>query len=228
MSIMETVVISGGNEEKRRREIEKIISQKKPQFRASDPDFLSIASAKEIGIEEIRNLKYWLSLKAYNQPPKIAVIEKAETLTNEAQMMLGQFLEVEMGKCLLILETVNADLLNSGITAKSQQIKLGQESTIVLSQAEEKKEREQLEAILKMKGNERLKFTEKFKEREEAIVFCQKQLILWRLVLLQNPTRQNYQVIKEIQKTIKYLNANVNVRLALDNLLLSYPGKSHL
>ena len=74
-----------------------------------------------------------------------------------------------------------------------------------------------------MKIGQRFIYCEGLTKREDAERFCQIQLLLWRSRLLTNPTRENIAIVKKIQKTLKYLHANVNVRLALENLLLAYP-----
>lgn len=217
-------IIAGGNTISRQQKMLEIFDKIKPDRKPeNDPDTQIIDSQTSIKIDQVRDLKRLLSLKPYYAPPKIALIPEAEKLTFEAQGALLKLLEEPPGETIFVLTTAQAENLLPTIVSRCQMINLPPESEISLTEEEIKNYQEELAKILKSSPGERIKFTEQIKSREEAEKFCQIQLFLWRERLLKNPTTENTKVLREIQKTLKYLAANVNPRLALENLLLSYP-----
>ncbi|MDP3888524.1 MAG: hypothetical protein Q8Q24_00625, partial [bacterium] len=67
---------------------------------------------------------------------------------------------------------------------------------------------------------------EKITNRQEALLFVQKQLLFWHEVFLVSPSPSTSRILRQIQKTLKYLTANANPRLTVENLLLSYPSEA--
>ncbi|PIU04037.1 hypothetical protein COT44_00120 [Candidatus Shapirobacteria bacterium CG08_land_8_20_14_0_20_39_18] len=207
---------------------------------ASDPDSYILSDPESIGISQIRELEKSLSLKPYGQPPKIAIIQ-AELMTFEAQTALLKTLEEPPGETIFFLHAPNANLLLPTILSRCQTIQLPAEPEIKLGQQEIELETGRLNQLLSVKPAQRLLLADEWginKDKKQAIRFCQIQLVLWREILINNvslPTSgiqlptSNFQLLstlKLITKTLKYLSANVNPKLALDNLLLSYPIKS--
>lgn len=221
MSTMANFLIVGGNLKSRQKKIEEIYQKEKSQKPEFDPD--TIVLEDEIGIEEIRNLKHFFSLKPYGKPPKVALISQAQNLTMEAQSALGRLLEEPPGETVIILTCPNIEQLLPIIVSRCQVVSLPPESEITLTKEEIRTYKAQLEKILKSSPGEKIKFVENIRTREETENFCQIQLFLWREILLKNPNPEVSQVLREIQKTLKLLSANVNSRLALENLLLLYP-----
>jgi DNA polymerase III delta prime subunit len=222
---MLTYFVCGANQTKREKQIKNLITEKKPKNSENDPDILYITSDKEIGVEEIRHLKYWFSLKAFQTPPKVAVIDKAKTLSEEAQAILGQLIEQEGENNILILGAPNTESLNQNIISRSQVISLTQETEIGLNNEEIIIEKDLSEQIINLPLGPRLKFSEQYKTKEDALNFCQRQLTYWRKLLLENPDQENLRLCRFLEKSLRYLNSNVNPRLTIDNLLISYPLK---
>lgn len=225
MSTMLTLLVCGANQEKREQKIKSLIAENKPKIMDNDPDLLNITSEGEIGVEEIKHLKYWYSLKAFQLPPKIAVIDKAKTLSEEAQAILRQLIDNEGENNILILAVPNTESLNQNITSRCQVISLVPETEIFLEDEEIALEKNLSQEIISWSLGKRLKFSEQFKTKEEAVKFCQRQLTYWRGLLLINPNQENLSLCGQIQKSLKFLNSNVNARLTIDNLLISYPIK---
>lgn len=222
---MLTFLICGANQEKREGKIKTLIAEKKTKNFDNDPDIIYIASENEIGVEEIRHLKYWFSLKAFQTPPKIAVINKAKALSEEAQAILGQLIEAYGENNILILAVPNVESINQSISSRCQIISLAQETEIFLNDEEISLEKNLSEEIINLSRGERLKFSEQYKTKEEALKFCQKQLTYWRELLLINPNQENLALCSLLQKALNFLNSNTNPRLTIDNLLISYPLK---
>jgi len=89
------------------------------------PDFISIESqnvAGEIQISQIRELIKKLSLRPYASSFKIAVLNNAHLMTEEAQNCFLKFLEEPRGKTILILTTGYPDTLLPTIISRVHKI----------------------------------------------------------------------------------------------------------
>lgn len=220
---MVTFLICGGNQPKRSERISSLLQELKPQSFPNDPDVLTLSADAEIGIEEIRHLKYWYSLKAFHQPPKIAIISQAEALSDEALAVLGQLLDLENENNFLILAAPNNESLGAKISSRCQVITLSSVAPTELSDEEMIKEKELAEKICQLNLGERLKFSENYKTKDEALSFSQNQLTYWHDVLLVKPDKQLLELCRAFAKTINYLQKNTNPRLTIDHLLIQYP-----
>lgn len=89
------------------------------------PDFISVSSEGEIGISQIRELTYKLSLKPYFAQYKIAVIDNAENMTLEASNALLKTLEEPKPSILIILITANPYRIPRTIFSRVQKINFG-------------------------------------------------------------------------------------------------------
>ena len=88
------------------------------------PDFIFIEpEEKEIKISQIRELIWKLSLKPSVAPFKVAIIDQAHCLNQEAQSSLLKTLEEPRGKALLILITEYPETLLPTILSRLQKIK---------------------------------------------------------------------------------------------------------
>jgi len=88
------------------------------------PDLIFISpEEKEIQISQIRKLSWKLSLKPYSAPLKVALIDKAHCLNQEAQNSLLKTLEEPKGEALLILITENPQILFPTIISRCEIIK---------------------------------------------------------------------------------------------------------
>ena len=232
-------LILGGNLSERDEAYKELYSRLKPKkvkF-ANDPDLSQLTGETSIGIDQVRELEQNLSLKPHSSPPKIGLITQAEKLTIEAQNALLKILEEPIGDSVIILTAPRQENLLPTVISRCQLMNLPEKAEVEISQKEIKELTQELGKILKSSPGERIQFADQMKTRDEAIDFCQTQLVLWREVLIKkikqakrskNPLGQlsNQEIstaIRQIEKALKYLKANVNPRLTLDNLLLSYP-----
>jgi len=88
------------------------------------PDLILIEPRdKEIQISQIRDLSWQLSLKPYFSNLKIAIIDNAHLMNQEAQNCFLKTLEEPKGNSLLILITEYPELLFSTILSRVQKIK---------------------------------------------------------------------------------------------------------
>lgn len=91
----------------------------------NNADFLELKNDQLIKIEHIRDLIYKLSLKPYMAKYKIAVIDAAENMTDEAQNALLKSIEEPKSNTVIILITSAPDRLKRTILSRAQKINFG-------------------------------------------------------------------------------------------------------
>lgn len=103
-----------------------------------NPDFVLVEPAgKEIKISQIRNLIEKLSFKPYLANFKVAIIDNAHLMTQEAQNCFLKFLEEPKDKTFLILITAYPSLLLPTILSRVQKIRFFPKKDFVVQDKEE-------------------------------------------------------------------------------------------
>lgn len=191
-------------------------------------------------IKDIRSLNHWLALSSGKRPRGV-ILEDAHLLTTEAANSFLKTLEEPPGNTIIILTAPNEDLVLPTIASRCQIIELG--SAKWEAREEEKiKAEETLQKLLNAGVGERLQFVEVLGIRREALGFCIGQLHAARTLLLNNinsttpteskghtdtygsiPPKELAVLIDRIDQTRHDLENNINVKLALGNLILNYP-----
>lgn len=220
---MQSYLIVGGTKEERFKKALQMANK----WQIENLDKIILEAENSIGIDDIRNLQHRLSLKPYSSSYKIAILTSAEKLTIPAQNAFLKTLEEPPQNTIIILTSPGPDFLLPTIISRCRIIRLPNKSQIKLSQEERTFVTRLLASILKIGVGERIKMANEIaKNRQEAIKFCQAQLIIWRekTIKASSIKRQasSVKVIRQIQKTLKMLEANVNPKLAMENLLLEF------
>ncbi|MBI2355733.1 MAG: AAA family ATPase [Candidatus Doudnabacteria bacterium] len=91
----------------------------------NNADFIELGGSEAIKIEQIRDLIYKLSLKPYLAQYKVAVIDAAENMTEEAQNALLKSIEEPKPYTIVILITSSPDRLKKTILSRAQKINFG-------------------------------------------------------------------------------------------------------
>ncbi len=241
---MQSFILVGGSEEER---LKKALDLNGQDLKISKFDTIIIGSETSIGIAQIRQLFHELSLKPYNSQARSAIVHPGELLTVEAQNALLKMLEEARETAFIILTTPQSDLFLPTVTSRCQIIKLATKTETSLEEKEFQTIIHDLLSLIQSGVGERLKFAETLgKDREEIKLWLTQLLMVCREILLfkesvkVNPQRANIltedgekltllttgnllQMIKGIDKTKIMIEQNVNPRLALENLLLSFP-----
>ena len=228
---MNSYLISGGTGQERLKKAQKLISDF--GFRISDfknnPDLLIIEPLLSIGINQIRSLQKFLSRKPYQLSIKTALIPQAEKLTIPAQNAFLKTLEEPPANSLIILTCQSQEQLLATIVSRCQTIKLVPKPEVTLDQPLITHYSLLITQLSKAGVGERLKLVEPYtKSREEAVKFCQEMLTFFLSHHLSHPKGviPFTPVIKALQKTLNLLQANVNVKLALENLVINLNSTS--
>ncbi len=183
---------------------------------------------KETSIDQIKKIKKHLFLSPYNSFYKFVIIDRAETMNSEASNALLKTLEEPLGNAILILITSNPNLLPKTILSRLQEIRF---KSISLNKIAKDFINEEHVNILKKPLNDIFKYIEKItkenkenKENNSEIFLILNSWLFWfreKLISEENKTKENLNIIKEIQKTKDLISGtNVNQRLALENLIL--------
>ena len=188
---------------------------------------------KEISIDQVRKIKKQLILSPYNSFYKFAIIDGAETMTQEASDALLKTLEEPLGNTILILITTTPDLLPKTILSRLQNIRF---KSVSLNKSAKEFINEEHINILKKPLNDIFKYIEKItkdnKENKdnnaEIFTILDSWLFWFRNEMIEAKPRSEsgspenlLKILKEIQKTKDLIsNTNVNQRLAMENLVL--------
>jgi len=224
-------LITGGSNQSRRQkalQIIKNLEEKEIKNLKDNPDFIILKEKDSIKINQIRQLKKRLQLKPYQSKFKIALLLEAEKLTIEAQNALLKTLEEPPDNSIIILTTTHPELLLPTIISRCRIIKLSLASQLDHPQEKVQKSLKMIQNILSMGPGKRLKLAETVGENKEAALkFIIEQLHAWRKLLWDKSTSLNVakivRTLKIIQKAHRMLKNQVNFKLVIENLLLSYP-----
>lgn len=93
-------------------------------LKGRSPDFIFIAPLqKEIQISQIHDLNWWLSLRPFSAPYKVAILDQAHAMNQEAQNCFLKTLEEPKGNSVVILITEYPESLFATIRSRTEIIK---------------------------------------------------------------------------------------------------------
>lgn len=209
-------LIVGRDPQATRRQTEEIIQNHGQKIARNNPDLIILEGGEDsLKVEDVRHLLSQLASKPWRSGFKIAVIYQAQKLTIEAQNALLKTLEEPPEKTILILNAINTGSLLPTVVSRCFLIHLGNSSDLGnLKDAEEILRWMQTHNI-----EEGFAWAQKVKDRAQAVSLLQKLQILGHHQLLKGEAPAN-----QLQRLIlaqKYLQANTNTRLTLENLFLN-------
>ena len=222
--MINSILIVGATEETRLKKAIEIRNEKNDSLNTqNDPDFILLDSDTSIGIEKVRDLKRKLSLKPFQSKYKVAYIKNAQNLTIPAQNALLKTLEETGQNSILILSGPSENLLLPTILSRCQIIKISGKPTPLDRSEEEKFARFFAQIDGQSPGQRLLAVSPYVGNRQLASDFCTKALIFLhgRLLKGQNSTKLAKQ-LNSAQKALSFIEKNVNVKLVMENLFLSW------
>lgn len=166
-----------------------------PNVEGNNPDVLVVEAAElAIGIDQIRQAIHFLSIKPLGEEEKMVIIKDAEKMTDEAQNCLLKTLEEPPENTTIILQTPDPELLLPTVVSRCQ----------VVYGKEEKETAESFDQrmVTEMDRKTALEWIRK------ALIYYHEDVVRW------------HDQIRALFRAQKYLKANTNVRLTLENLLL--------
>ncbi|KKR78278.1 MAG: DNA-directed DNA polymerase [Candidatus Curtissbacteria bacterium GW2011_GWA1_40_9] len=184
------------------------------EFSQKSPDVATISPTEgSISIDEIRNLKKQLYQKPIYQKQKIVVIKDADKLTTEAQNALLKVLEEPPSHAILILiahssknllPTINSRIVTIN-AQKDQSLQKNKEELDISSQTFVST----LENALSKDPNSWIS--------SQMLAYYKKLL---KTINNKDERQKILKLLEQTQETKKMINANVNARFAIANLIL--------
>ncbi len=175
------------------------------------PDVLYFKKGEKLGIAQARKIKQHFSLKPYSAKGKTVVIEDAESLTDEAQNALLKTFEELPKEAMIILGAKSDANLLPTILSRCEVIRY--QTSDIRHQTYE----EDIDKLLNGSTEDRFKYVEKCKEREE---------FLHALVSYFHPKISDYpEFSADLLQGEQWAKQNVNIRAILEYLMLSMPSK---
>jgi hypothetical protein len=183
-----------------------------------------------LGIDDVKTMQKTLYFKPFRGDIKAVIVKDAHLLTPEAQNALLKVLEEPPSHTLIILTTETEEAMLPTVISRCRVITL-KEETIALSDTERNELKTLLSEIPKWGSGDVLKQAEKLaKNKDEAIIWLEKMILITRTTLisqippispLSDSARTYLHLLKSLQTThIVLKTTNVNLRLALENLLM--------
>ncbi len=177
-------------------------------------DTVRISKEGTIGIDAIRDFQRELTMAPRNSPAKAGIIEDMERLTPEAQNALLKTLEEPPPHTYILGTTRLPEALLSTVRSRM--------SVVKLADSKEQFDATLLTALLRQSPGKRLATLEPYTAtRDDAKKFVVSLLGTARQELLQHPTRELPQLIRNLLEALSQLSVNVNQKLVVDNCFLS-------
>lgn len=185
-------------------------------------------NVNSIGIDDVKQIQKKVFLKPLKSKFKAVIVEDAHLLTTEAQNALLKILEEPPEHTLLILGADTKDALLPTIRSRCQILELKTE-LLELTTRERNSITQFLEQLPGMTIGEKLKRAELLaKDKDKAIEWVEKVIIVMREVLLEEVARDmhdihgTYDTLRSMQTLHKTLKTtNTNPRFAIEQALLS-------
>lgn len=212
-------LITGNSSSTRHKKIEELLDE----WNVHPFDRVEIIrEGTSIGIKDIRELQSRITLKPYNSPLTVVIVNEAHLLTLEAQQALLKTLEEPPATVRIILETPTPDALAPTILSRCQILKIKetmQESSDDLVQCLKTLEQLSIASI-----GERLKIVDEIvTSREETLQWVDKAIEASRQLM---PTDfQLSKLLRGLLTARAQISANVNPKLSLDNLFISLSNR---
>lgn len=190
-------------------------------FSQNHPDLLFLKAEEKLGIETIRKIREFLSLKPYQAKNHALVLLVAENLTLDAQNALLKTLEEPTGEAMIILGAASEEQLLPTIISRCHVVNLHSDNNNQnISGAKQDKWQQKIEELLNSDTPKRFQFIEKLTEKEEFLTFL---TIYFRKKLLENPSKDARQFMATLIEGERWAKQNVNTRAILEFLMLKLP-----
>lgn len=178
---------------------------------------------KAMGIEDVRNIQKKILLRPFKGKTKAVVIDAYESITTEAQNALLKVLEEPPANTIIIIATSKKELLLPTIISRCKIILLEDEK-IDLKNEDIAQLDNSLAVVLNGKIGDKLKAAQDIAKNKETAVWLEKMAIFARQKLVENYNNPKYlKFLKSLQETYAVVKStNVNHRIALENLFLSF------
>lgn len=172
---------------------------------------------------KIKNLISLLQISPLNRKiGRGVIIIEANLLNQEAANTFLKTLEEPPPGNYFVLTAPTLESVIETISSRCLQIDLGA-NNLNLSKKEIHKNLKLFNTIIKGTIGQKFQIIDKFNDREDALAFINGQINLVREKMIAEPSMLYVELLNKLEKTYKYLRANVNTKTALVDLMLAYP-----
>ncbi|OGC38510.1 hypothetical protein A3K42_00705 [candidate division WWE3 bacterium RBG_13_37_7] len=224
-----SLLIYGGNKESREEVLKNLLEKEIAQMgilmptqlleeKFVHPDLLTLNTSEEhksIGIDDVREGISFLQKKPFTWKKKYLIILNAEKLTDEAQNALLKTLEEPPTYANIILLAKTEDTLLPTVVSRCTKRR------VAFTSEKNPSEKQKLADVIKMTLGERLDWVGNTatEEKEDIIEMLEEWMIEEHSHLSETKNTQNLVNITKVKEDLE--NTNINMRLALETLLLS-------
>ncbi len=195
------------------------------------PDYILFSPETTVGIEDVRRIEYQIFLKPFKYSFKTIVFEKAESMSIPSQNAFLKTLEEPPTKSLIILCTRDKNSLLPTTVSRCQNIHLNTPAVVELSNDEKEDDDDKISIILSSDLGAKFKLAEEIGTgKDKALEALEKLVLSLRRIVIDGCYDREHSDInlqhcllflKKSRQTKKFIEANVNPRLALENLFLT-------
>lgn len=171
---------------------------------------------KSIGIDVVRQIKSYISVKPLAGEHKVIIVWHAEKLTIPAQNAFLKIIEEPADFVQIILQTQNPSTLIETIRSRClvNHFLLEEESSSSLDSS-------QLSEVLNKSYAEKISFSDTLsKDKEKTTEWLNQSISILRQVLRQSPSKTNLYNLMIFLYGLKLLKQNINLKLVIDTVLL--------
>lgn len=187
----------------------------------NSPDIMYLGDEEKLGIEQMRKIKAFLSVKAYHSKGKTVILENGENLTIEAQNSLLKTLEeLSDDNLFLIGATSDANFLPT-IISRCEIIRIKSQG----SRIRDEEQMKDIEKLLDCTIGEKFEYIEKLKDKE---AFLNSLVAYFHQNLNLHPRGGYSDFLNELLQAEQWAKQNVNIRGILEYLMISAPGKTSI
>lgn len=185
----------------------------------NSPDVLYFENEAKLGVEQVRKIKDFLSIKSYSLKGKIVVLENGENLTTEAQNALLKSIEELHGDNLFLIGATSEDKFLPTILSRCQVVRVKKQET----RSKDESQNQDIEKLLSSTIGEKFEYVEKLKDKEgflnDLVLYFYKNLNV-------HPRGGHSNFLKELLQTEQWVKQNVNIRAALEYLMIILPKQT--
>ena len=189
-------------------------------LKRNHPDVLYFENLEKLGIDQVKKIKDFFSVKPFSGKGKAVVLENSASLTIDAQNALLKTIEELPENNLLILGAKSEAIFLPTILSRCQIIKVQELRNVV----QEKDDIEKTEKFLAANMTGRFEYIEKLKDKEEFL----KSLVWYfhqNLRFHPKGAGLNITFLRKLLRSEEWADKNVNIRTILEYLALIIPSK---
>lgn len=225
--MLSTIIVSPSLEQ-RQKTVDRILDQN--GLSLNHPDLFFLGDDEKLGVEAVKKIKEFLSLKPYSAKGRGVAIISAHKLTLDAQNSLLKILEEPPESSIILLGAESDKNFLPTILSRCRVVS----SEFRVQSSELEKLYPDIEKLIGSNMDERFAFVEKIEDKETFIralvsyfsnAISSNQSVISTLSEVEGEKSRILDFSKKLLDAEKYLSAKGNPRAILEYLMLNLPSK---